>query len=149
MAESPSTAEGQRGGNCSAAIRVVAAVIKREGRLLACQRRAHKRHGNLWEFPGGKVEEGESDFEAVRRELEEELGVGVHAVGEVEFSAADPGSLFEVVFLPVEIEGEPECREHAALTWGTPEELLALPLAPSDRKFVRCLMERATEDALK
>ena len=49
--------------------RVVASVIEVDGKLLVCQRPAHKRHGGLWEFPGGKIEPGESDFEAVEREL--------------------------------------------------------------------------------
>jgi mutator protein MutT len=118
-------------------IRVVASVIEREGRLLVCQRPTHKRHGGLWEFPGGKVEEGESDFEAVERELEEELGVRVTGVGGEEFSIADPGSQFVIVFLPVEIEGEPRCLEHAQLAWVTEEELLSLALAPSDLHFAR------------
>src|SRR5690606_3172329 len=113
-------------------IRVVASVIERGDRLLVCQRPAHKRHGAPWEFPGGKVEEGESDFDAVARELEEELGVRVLEVGGELFSMADPGSPFVIAFLPVEIEGEPRCLEHAALAWVTDEELLSLPLAPSD-----------------
>ena len=116
-------------------IRVVASVIEREGRLLVCQRPAHKRHGGLWEFPGGKVEEGESDFEAVERELEEELGVRVLGVGAEAFSMTDPGSHFVIVFLPVEIEGEPRCLEHARVAWVTEEELLSIPLAPSDLHF--------------
>ena len=58
-----------------ATIRVIAAVIARGDRLLVCQRPPHKRHGGLWEFPGGKCEPGESDLEAARRELHEELGV--------------------------------------------------------------------------
>ncbi len=49
----------------SAKVRVVAAVIEKDGKVLVCQRPTHKRHGGLWEFPGGKVERGESDFEAV------------------------------------------------------------------------------------
>jgi mutator protein MutT len=118
-------------------IRVVASVIERGDRLLVCQRPAHKRHGGLWEFPGGKVEEGESDFDAVARELEEELGVRVLEVGGELFSMADPGSPFVIAFLPVEIEGEPRCLEHAALAWVTDEELLSLPLAPSDLQFAR------------
>jgi mutator protein MutT len=118
-------------------IRVVASVIEREGKLLVCQRPTHKRHGGLWEFPGGKVEEGESDFEAVARELEEELGVRVLRVGAEEFSMADPGSHFVIAFLPVEIEGEPRCLEHARLAWVTEEDLLSLDLAPSDLHFAR------------
>jgi 8-oxo-dGTP diphosphatase len=58
-------------------IRVVAAVIAREGCYLITQRRATAVLGGLWEFPGGKVEPGESDEAALRRELEERLGVDV------------------------------------------------------------------------
>jgi len=118
-----------------APIRVVAAVVRRYGRLLVCQRPAHKRHGGLWEFPGGKLEAGESTFDGARRELAEELGVVVRSVDELEFSSQDPGSEFVIEFHPVEIDGDPKCREHPALAWVTPEELLTLPLAPSDRAF--------------
>jgi mutator protein MutT len=120
-------------------IRVVASVIEREGRLLLCQRPAHKRHGGLWEFPGGKVEPEESDFDAVQRELAEELGVRVVEVGATIFSIADPGSHFVIEFLPVRIEGEPLCLEHSALAWAGEEEMLALALAPSDLQFARFL----------
>jgi 8-oxo-dGTP diphosphatase len=115
--------------------RVLASVIESNGRLLLCRRPAEKRHGGLWEFPGGKVRQGESDLEAVRRELEEELGVEATRVGPPEFSAPDPGSDFLVEFVPVEIRGIPRCLEHSALKWVKEEELLALPLAPSDHRY--------------
>jgi mutator protein MutT len=117
-------------------IRVVASVIEIDGRLLLCERPAHKRHGGLWEFPGGKVEPGESDFAAVERELAEELGVRVKEVGAVELSVRDPGSEFVIEFLPVRIEGEPQALEHAALAWVGEEEMLGMKLAPSDRRYV-------------
>ena len=120
-------------------VRVVAAVVRRYGRMLVCQRPAHKRHGGLWEFPGGKLEAGESALEGARRELAEELGVVVRSVEEMEFSIQDPGSVFVIEFHPVEMDGEPRCREHTALAWATPEELLTLPLAPSDRAFAEHL----------
>jgi len=120
----------------SPSVRVVAAVIQRNGRLLVCERPAHKRHGGLWEFPGGKVEPGESDFDAVSRELAEELGVSVRSVGAVEFSFADPGSHFVIEFMQVEISGDPECLEHAALAWVGEEEALGYALAPTDRRYV-------------
>jgi mutator protein MutT len=118
-------------------IRVVASVISRDRSVLVCLRPAHKRHGNLWEFPGGKIEAGETDFEAVRRELAEELGVDVLSVGAVEYSVADAGSRFVIEFLPVEISGEPVCLEHAELAWVTDEELQEMALAPSDREYAR------------
>lgn len=123
-------------------IRVVAAVVARGERLLVCQRPPHKRHGGLWEFPGGKCEPGESDADAVRRELREELGVEASAVGEEDFAIVDPGSPFLIAFVPATIAGEPTCHEHTALAWGTPEELARLPLAPSDRRYVEALLER-------
>lgn len=117
-------------------IRVVAAIIERHGRLLVCRRPEHKRHGGLWEFPGGKVEPGESHADALRRELREELAVEVVDVGEVVFSRADPGSPFVIDFVPVTIEGEPRALEHSALAWVAPEGLGDYALAPSDWEFV-------------
>lgn len=124
-------------------IRVIAAVIADDDRLLVCQRPRHKRHGGLWEFPGGKCEPGESDLEAARRELQEELGVEVLTVGPAALAIVDPDSPFEIVFVPVVISGTPVCHEHTALAWRSPTEALSLPLAPSDRRFVESLLARA------
>lgn len=120
-------------------IRVVAAVIRRGDTLLVCQRPLHKRHGGLWEFPGGKCEQDESDADAIRRELVEELDVEPVSVGEPEFEIADPDSPFLIVFIPVRIEAEPRAIEHSELAWASVAELLAMPLAPSDRRFVERL----------
>ena len=117
-------------------IRVIAAVVSRGDQLLVCQRPVHKRHGGLWEFPGGKCEPGEADSDAISRELREELGIDVLAVGAEEFAIDDPGSPFRIAFLPVTTTGEPICHEHSALRWGTLDELAQLPLAPSDRRFI-------------
>jgi mutator protein MutT len=111
----------------TATTRVVAAVIHRVDRVFVCQRPPHKRHGGLWEFPGGKVEPNESDESAARRELGEELGVHVESVGEPEFSIADPDSPFLIVFVPTTINGEPTCHKHTALAWLTPAELTSSP----------------------
>lgn len=119
---------------------VLAAVITRADEFLVCERPPHKRHGGLWEFPGGKVEPGETSFEAVQRELLEELGVQVVAVGDVEFSVLDPGSEFLIQFLRVAIVGEPECREHASLAWTSAPGLLDFALAPSDREYALHLL---------
>src|SRR5215218_9542027 len=126
----------------AASVRVIAAVVSDGDRLLVCQRPLHKRHGGLWEFPGGKCEPGESDAQVAARELREELGVSVLAVGDEELAIHDPGSPYEIVFVPVTIAGEPVCHEHTALAWGTPAELARLPLAPSDRRFVEHRLAR-------
>ena len=117
-------------------IRVLAAVIRRDGRWLVCRRPAHKRHGGLWEFPGGKLEPGESLLDAATRELDEELAVGVTGVGEPLFSRHDEGSPFVIEFVAVDIAGEPVAREHEELRWATLAELASLALAPSDAAFV-------------
>ena len=128
-------------------VRVIAAVISRGEQLLVCQRPPHKRHGGLWEFPGGKLEPGEDDETAARRELAEELGIQVERVGEAELEIADEGLEFLIVFIPVEASGTPVCQEHTALMWGTPAELAQLPLAPSDRQYVEFLLARAAARA--
>jgi mutator protein MutT len=121
-------------------IRVIAAVIQRGDRLLVCQRPPHKRHGGLWEFPGGKLEPGETLLDAARRELAEELGVATLEVREPLLEIADPGSAFVIAFVPTVIDGEPTCLEHAELRWARLDDLPALPLAPSDRRFVELLL---------
>lgn len=116
--------------------RVVAAVIVRGDRMLLAKRPLGKRYGGLWEFPGGKVEGAESDFEALRRELAEELSLRVVSISSPLAAFADPGSTFLVVFVPTRVEGEPRCREHTALQWVTVRELGAVPLAPTDSLLV-------------
>ena len=69
---------------------VLAAVVQRDDRYLICQRPPHKRHGGLWEFPGGKLEPGETHDHAARRELAEELDVDVRTVGTMLFSDRRP-----------------------------------------------------------
>ena len=120
-------------------IRVVAAVAERDGRFLICRRPAHKRHGGLWEFPGGKLEPGETLQAAVRRELAEELGVEVRSCGGQLFAVDDPGSDFVIEFHPVAFDGEPVCLEHSALTWTTVPAMLLMDLSPSDRRFAQFL----------
>ena len=124
-------------------IRVVAAVIERNGRYLVCRRPDHKRHGGLWEFPGGKLEPGESLQAAIHRELAEELGVGVLSCGGQLFAIEDPGSNFVIEFHPVAIAGEPLGLEHSALAWVAVIDLLSMDLAPSDRRFAMFLQQGA------
>ena len=117
-------------------VRVVAAVVSDSaGRLLLCKRPAHKRHGDLWEFPGGKLEPGETPLHTAQRELAEELGVEVTGVGPLVYSVCDPGSEFVIEFHEVSIRGTPRCIEHSAIAWMTPADLATLPLAPSDLRF--------------
>ena len=117
------------------AVPVVAAVVCRDGRYLLGQRPAEKRHGGLWEFPGGKVHEGESMLEAVRRELAEEMALDVVSLGPVRLTVGDPGAAFVIDFVEAVAEGDAEAREHTRVAWLTLDEMTAMPLAPADRLF--------------
>lgn len=120
-------------------VRVVAAVVRRDGRYLLCRRPTEKRHGGLWEFPGGKVRGGETRADAARRELAEELELGVTEVGDVLFQASDDGTAFVIDFVRTAVEGVPVLHEHTEIGWFTVEELLGLALAPADQRFAATL----------
>lgn len=122
---------------------VIAAVIESEGRYLLCRRPAHKRHGLLWEFPGGKLEKDESHIDAARRELKEELNLEVTDLGVAFVSIGDPGSPFIVDFVQTSVLGTPELLEHCELRWVTLSEMSSMELAPSDARFARFLQERS------
>ena len=117
-------------------IRVVAAVIRNQNCVLIAQRPDHKRHGGLWEFPGGKIQEGESVFGAVKRELEEELGVDVTETGEILYSDQDNGSPFVIEFVETQILGDPKPLEHLDLKWANLADLESMQLAPTDARFL-------------
>ena len=120
-------------------VHVVAAVVQDGQRYLLCQRPADKRHGGLWEFPGGKVRESETFEAATRRELTEELGVRTTTVhGEIG-CFQDEGSPFLIHFLRVEIDGAPFAHEHQQVDWFSLADLRNLPLAPADEAFVNQL----------
>ena len=122
-------------------IDVVAAVVRRDDRYLIALRPEHKRHGGLWEFPGGKIDPGETREAATRRELDEELGVALRSVDPNErWARVDAGGRFRILFLDVEIEGEPRALEHTELRWSTVDELLGMRLAPTDAAFVRAAL---------
>lgn len=116
-------------------IEVVCGVIRDScGRYLACRRPAGKHLGGMWEFPGGKVEDGEEPAAALVRELQEELGVEV--VVERPLTAFawryEWGEMRLRPFLCRIISGEPEAIEHEELRWCERERFGALEWAPAD-----------------
>ena len=123
-------------------IRVVAAVVESDGRWLLGRRPPEKRHGDLFEFPGGKLDEGESPLDAARRELAEELALRVESVGRTLFSVRDPGSPFVIDFVEVVATGTPTPNEHTEVGWFGRDQLAGLPLAPADAAFVDVLLAR-------
>lgn len=120
---------------------VVAALIWRGDRFLACQRPAHKTRGLLWEFVGGKVEPGETKEEALIRECREELGVTL-SVGEVfmEVTHTYPDLTIHLTLFQATIqEGEPQKLEHHDIRWITREEIDQYPFCPADEAILERL----------
>jgi 8-oxo-dGTP diphosphatase len=117
---------------------IVAAVIITDGRVLACERSAPPEVAGRWEFPGGKVERGESDQVALARECAEELGVRV-AVG----ARVGPdvplahGRAVLRVFAVTLLEGDvPQALEHLSMRWLAVDELGSVNWLPADRPIV-------------
>jgi 8-oxo-dGTP diphosphatase len=123
-------------------VRVVAALIYDErGRVLVTQRPAGKSRAGQWEFPGGKIEGGESGAEALRRELREELGVQVtaaHALLELAHEYPEQQVLLSAWVVDA-MRGVPCGREGQRLRWALPAALRALPLLPADLPIVAWL----------
>ncbi len=120
-------------------VRVVAAVIERDGRWLLGRRPEDKRHGGLWEFPGGKMNDNESALDAAKRELLEELSLDVVGVGTCMVAVQDEGSPFVIEFVETLVDGEPEALEHSQLGWFSVPDLRGMALAPADARFVEWL----------
>ena len=118
---------------------VVAAVIRRGDRYLLGRRPLEKRHGGLWEFPGGKVADDESRLAAATRELKEELDLDVESLGGLLLSVEDAGSRFVIEFFETAVSGTPKAHEHTEVGWFTADELVRMDLAPADAWFARTL----------
>jgi 8-oxo-dGTP diphosphatase len=121
-------------------LQVVAAIIEREGKVLICRRKPEQSHALKWEFPGGKVEAGETPEQALVRELEEELAIG-RAVGrDIHRCAfAYPGaSPIELIFYRLEsYSGEPVNRVFHQMCWASPCELQNFDFLEGDVRFLR------------
>jgi 8-oxo-dGTP diphosphatase len=119
---------------------VAVALIGPDRRILLQRRRLNGEHGGLWEFPGGKVEAGESPQMAVLREIEEELGIRLDAGDLTPLTfAADPTppgrSRRPIVILLYTCrswDGEPECRDGEEIRWFDVDEFAGLEMPPLD-----------------
>lgn len=137
-------AQGQTGPGTAARVDlfpvVAAALVDQDGRILLQQRPAGKELAGLWEFPGGKIEPGESPEAALIRELAEELGISVSTacLAPATFASAPLGDRHLLLLLYVcrKWEGIPRAIEASALKWVRPVEMHALPMPPADRPLI-------------
>lgn len=125
-------------------LHVTAAVlIDDDGRVLVQQRPAGKPMAGLWEFPGGKIEPGETPEAALIRELDEELGIAVDQARLVPavFASEPLGDrhLLLLVYLCRQWSGTPVAHHAAALRWLRPAELHALDMPPADKPLIALL----------
>jgi 8-oxo-dGTP diphosphatase len=116
---------------------VGAAIFDTAGRLLAAQRAGPARYAGLWEFPGGKVEAGESPAGALVRECREELGIDI-VVGDVVGDVPIEVGMLRVYRASI-VNGDPQPHEHQALRWLAPHEYDDVPWITADRPLVERL----------
>ncbi len=121
------------------------ALIDADRRVLIAKRPAGKGMAGLWEFPGGKVEAGETPEAALVRELDEELGIDVTeaCIAPLSFvsHAYEDFHLLMLLYVCRKWSGTPRAREHDGLTWVRPHELRAYPMPPADAPLIPALCD--------
>lgn len=121
------------------------ALIDTDGRILLAQRPEGKNLAGLWEFPGGKVESGETPEDALIRELQEELGITTkHAcLAPLTFASYsyDKFHLLMPLYICRRYEGIARSMEGQALKWVKPKDLRAYPMPPADEPLIPFLMD--------
>lgn len=115
-------------------INVVGAVVVSNGKVLCVQRALDGTLPGMWEFPGGKIEPGETPRQALEREIQEELRCQVAVGNEVTTTSHeyDFGIVHLTTFYCELVEGTPELVEHAQMLWSQPQDLRHLEWAPAD-----------------
>lgn len=117
---------------------VVAAIIRRNNKMLICQRMPAGSYASLWEFPGGKVEYGESPEDALIRELREELNIlaEVDAIFDVASIIVEDRHIVLLFYLCTLIDGDPQPIECQATQWVPATELDQYQFPPADEKVL-------------
>lgn len=125
-------------------IYVVGAIIKSRGKILCAQRSKTMTLAEYWEFPGGKIEENETNKEALKREIKEELKVDINVAEELFKKTTyvyDFGRVHLATYICDHLEGTPILTEHRAIKWLKIEELKNVDWAPADIPIVEKLMK--------
>jgi 8-oxo-dGTP diphosphatase len=120
-------------------IHVVAAIFTKGEKVLACRRASHKNSPGLWEFPGGKVENGESSFAALEREIKEELGFQCKPSATFDVSITKVGELeikLETIICPFDTDHDLSSTDHDEFRWLASDELHTVNWAMPDRPAV-------------
>ncbi|MBD8891983.1 8-oxo-dGTP diphosphatase MutT [Roseibium litorale] len=121
------------------------ALVDTDGRILLAQRPEGKSLAGLWEFPGGKVEEGERPEETLIRELDEELGIKVNEACLAPLTFASYAYQDFHLLMPLYVcrrwEGNPAGQEGQVLKWVRPVRLRDYPMPPADEPLIPFLME--------
>jgi 8-oxo-dGTP diphosphatase len=126
---------------------VAVALTNQAGEILVQRRPEGKQMAGLWEFPGGKVDAGESPESALARELEEELGIEVLPENLVPITfASEPlgdRNLLLLLYRCTKWNGEPTALDSPELRWLLPADMAGLPMPPADVPLVRALQKTA------
>lgn len=130
-------------------LQVVGAMIENEeGRILSVLRPLGKKLGNYWEFPGGKIEEGESKEEAIVREIWEELDCHIEVKEKIGESTKDYGEgILTLTVFRCEMKNPITIKEHDAYVWIKPENLFSLVWAPVDLPILKEIQRRTKKDS--
>ncbi len=126
---------------------VCAAVIEHQGKILLTKRPADKQQGGFWEFPGGKIDPGESPHYSLIRELREELDIEIEVgpVLETVYHHYDWGSVLIIAYLCEWLSGEIKHLEVADHAWVEPSSFVDYKILPADQPILDKLHDRATK----
>ena len=120
---------------------VVAAVIERDGRFLIARRLKGTHLAGYWEFPGGKVHDGETQEDALQREISEELNTGISKVRKIFHTVHSyPARVVELHFYRGELTREPKPLLGQDIRWIAREEFAALEFPPADAELIKGLI---------
>ena len=125
---------------------VTAALIEKKGKILLARRKAGKHMGEKWEFPGGKIDPGESPQEALRRELAEEFSIEARIgeyLGSTEFRQGEI-ELEIQLYRALHLGGTFILHDHEEIRWVAPQEVESYELVDSDRKLFRDYVGKLT-----